>query len=141
MAPFTATIARRWKAGDADSQARLNRRLAPFILRRIKAQVATELPPKTEITHRVVLHGRQRLLCNSLRLSLADELRQVVAERRIAHSGQGKPVFVFRLITAGTVEKRINAMKQRKAAVLEGGGSCARLRFDQSALDALLAPG
>lgn len=35
----------------------------------------------------MVLHGRQRLLYESLRLSLADELRQVVAERGIAHFG------------------------------------------------------
>ena len=75
------------KQHDEECQARLNRRLAPFILRRTKAQVAAELPPKTEITRRVVLEGRQRELYESLRLSLADELRQVIAQRGIAHSG------------------------------------------------------
>ncbi|MFC5742529.1 DEAD/DEAH box helicase [Dyella tabacisoli] len=75
------------KQRDAECQERLNRRLAPFILRRTKAQVATELPPKTEITRRVVLEGRQRELYESLRLSLADELREVIAQRGIAHSG------------------------------------------------------
>ncbi len=75
------------KQHDAACQARLNRRLAPFILRRTKSQVASELPPKTEITRRVVLDGRQRELYESLRLSLADELRQVIAQRGIAHSG------------------------------------------------------
>jgi superfamily II DNA or RNA helicase len=275
------------KQRDEECQQRLNRRLAPFILRRTKAQVAAELPPKTEITRRVVLDGRQRELYESLRLSLADELREVIAQRGIAHSGivvldallklrqvccdprlvkleaargvrdsakfellmdmlpallaegrkvllfsqftemlkliaveldrrriryvtltgetrdraepvqqfqngdvplfllslkaggvglnltaadtvihydpwwnpaaeaqasdrahrigQDKPVFVFRLITADTVEERIEELKLRKAelanAVLEGGGSRERLSFDQSDLDALLAPG
>jgi SNF2 family DNA or RNA helicase len=75
------------KQRDDECQARLNRRLAPFILRRTKAQVAAELPPKTEITRRVVLDGRQRELYESLRLTLADELREVIAQRGIAHSG------------------------------------------------------
>jgi len=75
------------KQRDEACQARLNRRLAPFILRRTKSQVAAELPPKTEITRRVVLDGRQRELYESLRLSLAEELRQVIAQRGIAHSG------------------------------------------------------
>ena len=75
------------KQHDEACQARLNRRLAPFILRRTKAQVAAELPPKTEITRRVVLEGRQRELYESLRLSLAEELREVIAQRGIAQSG------------------------------------------------------
>ncbi len=75
------------KQHDTECQERLNRRLAPFILRRTKSQVASELPPKTEITRRVVLEGRQRELYESLRLSLADELRDVIAQRGIQHSG------------------------------------------------------
>ena len=274
------------KQRDEECQQRLNLRIAPFILRRSKAQVAKELPPKTEITRRVVLEGRQRELYEGLRLSLAEELREVIAQRGIAHSGivvldallklrqvccdprlvkleaargvhesakfellmdmlpalldegrkvllfsqftgmlkliaaeldrrriryvtltgdtrdraepvqrfqdgevplfllslkaggvglnltaadtvihydpwwnpaaeaqasdrahrigQDKPVFVFRLITSGTVEERIEELKLRKAeladAVLEGGGSREKLRFDEADLDALLAP-
>lgn len=75
------------KQHDEECQQRLNLRLAPFILRRTKAQVAQELPPKTEITRRVVLEGRQRELYEGLRLSLAEELREVIAQRGIAHSG------------------------------------------------------
>ncbi|HET6587005.1 MAG TPA: C-terminal helicase domain-containing protein, partial [Oleiagrimonas sp.] len=66
------------------------------------------------------------------------------ASDRAHRIGQDKPVFVYRLITAGTVEERIEAMKARKAelaeAVLSGGGSRERLKFDQDDLDALLAP-
>jgi SNF2 family DNA or RNA helicase len=75
------------KQHDEECQQRLNLRLAPFILRRTKGQVAQELPPKTEITRRVVLEGRQRDLYEGLRLSLAEELREVIAQRGIAHSG------------------------------------------------------
>ncbi|NII05325.1 DEAD/DEAH box helicase [Luteibacter anthropi] len=274
------------KHQDIACQERLNRRIAPFILRRTKSQVASELPAKTEITRRVVMEPKQRDLYESLRLSLAEELREVIAQRGIAHSGivvldallklrqvccdprlvkleaargvresakfellmdmlpallaegrrvllfsqftemlkliaheldrrrityvtltgetrdraepvqrfqdgevplfllslkaggvglnltsadtvihydpwwnpaaeaqasdrahrigQDKPVFVYRLITAGTVEERIEELKTRKAeladAVLEGGGSRERLSFDESDLDALLAP-
>ncbi|EQD69104.1 helicase/SNF2 domain-containing protein [mine drainage metagenome] len=75
------------KQGNAEAQARLNQRIAPFILRRTKAQVATELPPKTEITRNVRLEGRQRELYEGLRLTLTEELRQVIVQRGIEHSG------------------------------------------------------
>ncbi|HEY4145141.1 MAG TPA: DEAD/DEAH box helicase [Pinirhizobacter sp.] len=75
------------KHQDMECQERLNRRIAPFILRRTKAQVASELPAKTEITRRVVMESKQRDLYESLRLSLAEELREVIAQRGIAHSG------------------------------------------------------
>ncbi len=35
-------------------------RIKPFLLRRTKEQVATELPPKTEIIHWVELNDAQR---------------------------------------------------------------------------------
>ncbi len=75
------------KQADTDRQARLNRRIAPFILRRSKSGVARELPPKTEMTRSVILEGSQRRLYDSLRASLFEELREVIAERGIEHSG------------------------------------------------------
>ncbi len=72
---------------DTECQARLNHRIAPFILRRTKAQVAADLPKKTEITRRVVLSGKQRELYDALRISLGEEVREVVRERGIDHSG------------------------------------------------------
>ncbi|HEX7324170.1 MAG TPA: DEAD/DEAH box helicase [Rhodanobacteraceae bacterium] len=274
------------RQADADCQARLNHRIAPFILRRTKAQVAKELPGKTEIARRVVLSGKQRELYDALRITLGQEVRDVVRQRGIEHSGiivldallklrqtccdprlvkleaargiresaklellmdtlpdllnegrrvllfsqftemlaliarelnrrhlqyvtltgdtrdraepvrkfqagevplfllslkaggvglnltaadtvihydpwwnpaaetqaadrahrigQDKPVFVYRLICADTVEERIEDLKQRKAelarAVLDGGGTRDRLKFDEDDLNALFAP-
>ncbi len=58
--------------------------------------------------------------------------------------GQDKPVFVYRLICAGTVEQKIQAMQGRKAelarAVLEGGGATTQLRFNEADLAELFAP-
>ncbi|MGH8129063.1 MAG: DEAD/DEAH box helicase, partial [Gammaproteobacteria bacterium] len=65
------------------------------------------------------------------------------ATDRAHRIGQDKPVFVYRLICAGTVEEKIQAMQARKAdlarAVLEGGAS-QRLRFDEADLAELFAP-
>jgi len=66
------------------------------------------------------------------------------ATDRAHRIGQDKPVFVYKLICSGTVEEKIQAMQERKAelarAVLEGGGSSAALRFDESDLAELFAP-
>jgi SNF2 family DNA or RNA helicase len=63
------------------------------------------------------------------------------ATDRAHRIGQDKPVFVYRLICKDTVEEKIQAMQARKAglaqAVLEGGGSTQRLRFDEGDLEAL----
>jgi superfamily II DNA or RNA helicase len=63
------------------------------------------------------------------------------ATDRAHRIGQDKPVFVYRLICKDTVEEKIQAMQERKAglaqAVLEGGGSTQRLRFDERDLEAL----
>jgi superfamily II DNA or RNA helicase len=65
------------------------------------------------------------------------------ATDRAHRIGQDKPVFVYRLICAGTVEEKIQAMQAQKAdlarAVLEGGAS-RKLRFDEQDLEALLGP-
>ena len=52
---------------DADTHALLARTLRPFILRRTKAQVAQDLPPKTEQTLHCELDPAQRALYNELR--------------------------------------------------------------------------
>ena len=65
------------------------------------------------------------------------------ATDRAHRIGQDKPVFVYKLICAGTVEEKIQALQQRKAelarAVLEGGSTQA-LRFDDADVAELFAP-
>jgi superfamily II DNA or RNA helicase len=58
----------------------LAQRVRPFILRRRKDEVATELLPLTEIVHRVQLEGQQRALYESVRVA-ADELVRRLLKR------------------------------------------------------------
>jgi SNF2 family DNA or RNA helicase len=59
----------------------LARRVRPFILRRRKADVATELPPKTEVIRRVQLQGQQRALYESVRVAADERVRRVLSAR------------------------------------------------------------
>jgi superfamily II DNA or RNA helicase len=84
-------FARRWrtpieKRGDKYRAAALAQRVKPFLLRRTKAEVAAELPAKTEIVEHVVLEGDQRDLYDSIRLSMSDKVRKAIAERGLARS-------------------------------------------------------
>ena len=61
----------------------LARRVAPFILRRRKAEVATELPALTEQVHRVALAGPQRALYESVRLASDERVRKVLDRHKL----------------------------------------------------------
>lgn len=74
------------KNGDSTRRAALTRRLSPFMLRRTKEQVATELPPKTEILRSVNLEGAQRDLYESIRLSMDKKLRAEIGKKGFARS-------------------------------------------------------
>ena len=64
--------------GDIARRALLGRRLKPFVLRRTKSEVATDLPPKTEIIRRVELEIDQRDLYETIRLSMHEKLRHEI---------------------------------------------------------------
>ncbi|HET8731958.1 MAG TPA: DEAD/DEAH box helicase [Moraxellaceae bacterium] len=72
--------------GDTERRDALARRLSPFMLRRTKTQVATELPPKTEILRSVSLEGAQRDLYESIRLSMDKKLRDEISKKGFARS-------------------------------------------------------
>nr|ACP17919.1 putative non-specific serine/threonine protein kinase [Pseudomonas nitroreducens] len=74
------------KAGDSQRLAHLNARIKPFLLRRRKDQVATELPPKSEITHRVELDERQRDLYETVRLAMDRKVREEILQKGLASS-------------------------------------------------------
>ncbi|MBX3166888.1 MAG: DEAD/DEAH box helicase [Candidatus Eremiobacteraeota bacterium] len=58
------------------SQRRLKRLVSPFLLRRSKSEVLSELPPRTEITLLVDLSARERSLYEQLRRQAEEGLRQ-----------------------------------------------------------------
>jgi len=70
----------------AERQARLGALIKPFLLRRQKEQVASELPPKTEIIREVTLEGAQARLYESIRVTMEHRVRQLLAERGLARS-------------------------------------------------------
>ncbi|MFC3631273.1 SNF2-related protein [Paracoccus angustae] len=72
------------KHGDAGAQARLNRRLRPFLLRRTKEEVAAELPPRTEILERVSLPKAQQGLYEAVRSAMDQRVREAIGSRGLA---------------------------------------------------------
>jgi len=72
--------------GSFERQKRLAELIKPFLLRRRKEQVASELPPKTEIIREVTLEGPQARLYESIRVTMEHRVRQLLAERGLARS-------------------------------------------------------
>jgi SNF2 family DNA or RNA helicase len=56
----------------------LAQRVRPFILRRRKQDVASELPPRTEVIQRVQLQGQQRELYEAVRTAADKQVRRVL---------------------------------------------------------------
>ncbi len=75
------------KHGNQARQQRLNRRIAPLILRRRKEDVAPDLPARTEILRSVDLDGRQRDLYETLRLAQEARVQAAVSEHGLGQSG------------------------------------------------------
>lgn len=65
--------------GDAQAGRRLRRLVAPFLLRRTKAEVLADLPPRTEIVHEVVPGPKERALLEALRQQAEDSVAQALA--------------------------------------------------------------
>lgn len=64
----------------------LARRVKPFMLRRTKNQVASELPPKTEMTRTIELVGSQRDLYEAIRMSMEKKVRDAIAKQGLGKS-------------------------------------------------------
>ena len=74
------------KDGDPLRRRQLATRIRPFILRRTKAAVATELPPKHTILRRITLATEQRELYETIRATLHEKVTQEIADRGAARS-------------------------------------------------------
>jgi superfamily II DNA or RNA helicase len=74
------------KHGDPERLAQLRSRIAPFMLRRTKALVADELPPKVETIMRVELAGPQADLYEAIRLTTEKAVREALDSKGLAKS-------------------------------------------------------
>ena len=74
------------KYADPVRRRQLALRIGPFILRRTKAAVASELPPKHTILRRITLAPEQRELYETIRATLHAQVRQEIAARGMARS-------------------------------------------------------
>ncbi len=71
---FDAEFARPVADGMAGAAANLRQRIRPFVMRRRKAEVAPELPARSEATLKVVLDERERAVYDAVRAATQAEL-------------------------------------------------------------------
>jgi SNF2 family DNA or RNA helicase len=71
------------KHGDVARLQELRRKIAPFVLRRTKAVVAPDLPPKTEMVQFIELAGAQAALYEVVRLTVKADVRAAIAKHGI----------------------------------------------------------
>ncbi|NBT56245.1 MAG: helicase SNF2, partial [Betaproteobacteria bacterium] len=74
------------KQGDPERLHQLRARITPFMLRRTKALVAKELPPKVETVMRVELSGKQADLYETIRLGMEKTVREALSRQGMAKS-------------------------------------------------------
>jgi SNF2 family DNA or RNA helicase len=74
------------KDGDVVRRQQLSTRIRPFILRRSKSAVATELPPKHTILRRITLAPDQRELYETIRATMHEKVTEGIAARGVGQS-------------------------------------------------------
>ena len=89
---FTERFSNPIERGDKLARTHLKRLIQPFILRRTKTQVLSELPARTEITLQVELSEQERHLYEALRQEALDKIEHMSPE-------QGKSMQVLAEIT------------------------------------------
>jgi SNF2 family DNA or RNA helicase len=115
----------------AQSSRRLRRLLSPFLKRRTKSEVLTDLPPRTEIVHEVVPGAKERALLEALRQQAEASVAQTIA----AHMGGGaEPQNRFQVLAALTRLRRA-ACDPRLVAPELGLIGAKVLEFERLALE------
>ncbi|NOY93442.1 MAG: DEAD/DEAH box helicase [Deltaproteobacteria bacterium] len=74
------------QAADTERLSVLRERVKPYLLRRMKSQVAKELPPKTQVLVPVELTGKQRELYEHIRVAAHAQVRRTIAKNGLAAS-------------------------------------------------------
>ncbi len=89
-----ALFRRRFEAdiigGDEDAARRLASLVGPFVLRRLKKDVLSELPDKQESLVRVTLEGEQRRLYDALEQKLRGDLLEQRRSAKVRRQGKGR---------------------------------------------------
>jgi superfamily II DNA or RNA helicase len=75
---FAERFARPVSAGDEQAGARLRERIRPFVLRRLKREVAPELPPRTDVVLHAVLSEPERALYDAVRAATRDDVARAL---------------------------------------------------------------
>ncbi len=81
---------------DLNRKQQLQRRIKPFVMRRTKAEVETDLPPKTTIIRSLELSDSQKKLYESIRASTLISLKEIRRDDKI--SGKNYPVILNALL-------------------------------------------
>jgi SNF2 family DNA or RNA helicase len=71
---------------DEQRLAALRAQVSPYVLRRLKRDVAKELPEKTEIVRAVEMRGKQRELYESIRVAAHHDVRSAIRKQGVAGS-------------------------------------------------------
>jgi SNF2 family DNA or RNA helicase len=71
---------------DINRRTLLNRKIAPFILRRTKDEVVKELPPKTEIIKKAKFDQKQAKLYENIRVTMEEKVRDIIKGKGLSRS-------------------------------------------------------
>ncbi|MEZ4321968.1 MAG: SNF2-related protein [Myxococcota bacterium] len=78
---FRERFSRPIESGSERARKALRARVRPYVLRRMKKQVATELPPLTEIVVRCPLSDDQRKVYDTVRLAAREDVQRALADK------------------------------------------------------------
>jgi superfamily II DNA or RNA helicase len=79
---FEESFAEKVRGGDAGAAQALRKRVAPFMLRRMKRDVALELPPKTEVVLECELDAQERVVYDGVLAASRSEVMANLAEEK-----------------------------------------------------------
>lgn len=78
---FRERFARPIELGSAPARRALRARVRPYVLRRLKQQVASELPPLTDVVVRCTLGAGQRAVYDAVRMAARRDVQEALSER------------------------------------------------------------
>jgi SNF2 family DNA or RNA helicase len=128
------------KQGDNGARQELAERVRPFLLRRTKEQVLTDLPPRTEMVRWVEIDGGQRDLYESLRVVFDKKLRQALAEQGV---GRSQIMILDALLKLRQVccDPRLVKLPAAESLVSKGAAASAKLQTLMEMLEELIDEG